>query len=227
MPLSIQNTILAVCFLFFISCTDQEAKQEQDQALNDYRDFVTQVEEDANRDYSEAEMRAMEQAAEDDSRWETESAEVMQQFDDRKRKVVQNIDLYDEAEQQEIRDLEDRYNQAYEKQKQKYQEVSRRYMLRRDLLGLQISKDDMSTITAEDLPATYERFVQNLAPKAAELEGRDWELVEGWWVALNNRKRTLENELSATAKAIIDEATEKYKEIRGATALNAQETETS
>lgn len=220
MPLSIRNIFLAVCLLTFISCTDEEAKQERDQALNDYRDFVTQVEEDANREYSEVELRAMEQAAEDNSRWETESAEVMQQYDDRKRKVVQNIDLYDEAEQQEFQELEDRYNKAYEKQKQKYQDVSRRYMLRKDLLGLQISSDDMSTLTAKDLPETYERFVQNLEPKAAELEGRDWELVEGWWVALNNRKRTLEKELSASAKATIDRATEQYKEIRESSAIS-------
>ncbi|MFD2515528.1 hypothetical protein ACFSRY_16770 [Pontibacter locisalis] len=220
MTLSIRSLFFAICLFAFISCTDQEAQQERDQALNDYRNFVTQVEEDAQREYTETELRAMEKAAEDDSRWETESAEVMQKFDDQKRKVVQNIDLYDEAEQQEVRELEERYNRAYQQQKEKYQEVSRRYRLRRDLLGLRVNADDMSSITAEELPATYERFVQNLEPKATELEGREWELVEGWWVALNNRKRALENELSADAKSKIEKASERYRNIRQETKIS-------
>lgn len=214
MKIPIRSLLVALGLFFTISCTDQEAQQERDQAFEDYRNYVTQVEEDAASGYSETELRAMQQSAEDDSRWEKESAEVMQGYDERKRKVVQNIDMYSEAEQQEFRELEERYNKAYQKQKENYQEVSRRYKLRKELLELDVSSDDMSSITAEDLPGAYVRFVQNLEPRAAELEGRDWELVEGWWVALNNRKRALEQELSADAKATIEKASERYKNIR-------------
>ncbi|WP_439883144.1 hypothetical protein ACSX1A_08215 [Pontibacter sp. MBLB2868] len=214
MLLYLRNIVLVSCLLILASCSDQEAQKERDNAFNDYKDYVTQFETDANRDYTDVELRAMEQAAEDNSKWETESAEVMQQYDERKRKVVQNIDLYDEAQQKEFKELEGRYNNAYQKQKEKYQDVSRRYKLRKDLLGLEISSDDMSSITAADLASTYEHFVQNLESRASQLEGRDWELVEGWWIALNNRRRTLDNELSASAKSTIEQATERYKNIR-------------
>jgi hypothetical protein len=213
MFLVIRNITLIISLLLCISCSDKEAKQERDHAFNEYKDFVTQFEEDNKQDYSEVELRAMEQAAEENEKWVKDSTELLQQYDARKRKVVENIDLYEETQQNEFRDLETRYEKAYHKNQEMRQEVSRRYNLRKELLGLKISSDDLSNITAADLPATYEQFVQKLEQRAKGLEQRDWELVEGWWVALNNRKRALKNELTASAQNTIQQASNRYQTI--------------
>lgn len=207
-------TLLIAAFaLFLIGCADKEAEQGREQAFKDYRDFVSEVEFDAERDYSEAQIRAMEQAEDDDMLWEAESADISLKYDDYKKKVVENIELYSEEEQQEFQELEDRYNTAYQKQETRFKDASHRYRLRKELLGIEIQADDLSQFGANDLPEAYTRFVDNIETRVSELEGRDWELIEGWWLALNNRKRSLENELSEEAMATIDNATEKYQKL--------------
>jgi hypothetical protein len=214
MKISIRTLATLLVAIIIASCSNNESKQESEKAFRDYKDFVTQLEFDAEREYSEAELRAMHQADENDSAWETETAEASRQYDDYKRKVVENLELYNDAEQKEFQELENRYNEAFQKKKSSLEEVSRRYKLREALLGLEVKANDFSNIGAAELPATYERFVQNLDTRATDLKGRDWELVEGWWVALNNRKRTFEDKLSAAEEKTISEATKRYQEIR-------------
>ena len=200
--------------MLLISCNNNEANEEAELAYTEYKDYVTEAETEANTELSETEMRAMRKSVQDSTLWQTESTELMQEYDLREKKVRDYIDTYDEAKRAEIDDLDARYKTATEKRQLKYEEASRRYKLREDLVGLPISADDLTAISAAELAPTYTRFVDRLEDKADEFETNEWNLVEGWWIALNNRKNALEAELSADAKRTIEKATAKYTQIR-------------
>lgn len=195
----------------FAACTEANEKQQQqerEQALTDYEGFVSQFEQDS---LSEVELRAMQQAAGDSLSWAEMKQNRQQQFEELKSNTQANMEAYEPEQHEKLQGLEQRYTAAMEKREQQYADVSRRYKLRRELLGLQVSSDDMSEITAANIAATYRQFVQTLGQKENQLDNRDWEMVQGWWVALNNRLRNVENTLSAPDKAVIQEATQQYQ----------------
>ncbi|MDX5437527.1 MAG: hypothetical protein LPK03_10055 [Pontibacter sp.] len=206
--------LLALPTLLFVSCNSRETEDNADQAFVEYRDFVMEAETVSTTDLTETELRAMRKAIEDTVIWETESEDLRQQYEAREKRVRDQFDTYDEARQAEIEDLDTRYASAMEKREQRYQDVSRRYRLREEMLGLPVSADDLSPITAAELPAVYNRFVEKLEALAVDLEANEWNMVEGWWVALNNRKDELASQLSAADKNRIRQASDKYLEIR-------------
>ncbi|WP_347156598.1 hypothetical protein [Pontibacter chitinilyticus] len=200
--------------VFLLSCSqaDKEDQQtaEREQALTEYRNFVTQFEQDS---LSEVELRAMQQADKDSTSWAEQKQMRQQQFQQLKDNVQTNAAAYEPGERNEILDLEQRYNQAEEKHQQQYDDVSRRYMLRNELLGLEVSTDDLSEITAANITGVYQQFVQTLAQKADQLDNRSWEMVEGWWNALNNRRLEVADNLSAADKNAVEAAAKQYQQL--------------
>lgn len=197
-----------------VACGPEESKKDTEQAFTEYRDFVAETEADAATELSEIELRAMRKSVMDTSLWQTETAELQQQYEAREKSVRDNFESYDEARKKEIEELDTRYNAALQKREQRYKEVSRRYRLREDLLGMPVSADDMSGITASELPNVYTRFVEKLEALAVELNAKEWDLVKGWWAALENRKSELQSELTPDSKKSIQQAAEKYLNIR-------------
>ena len=206
--------LLLLPTLMFVSCNTKETEDDAEQAFAEYRDFVMEAETVSTTDLTETELRAMRKAIEDTVIWETESEDLMQQYEAREKRVRDQFDTYDKARQAEIEDLDTRYASAMDQREQRYQEASRRYRLREEMLGLPISADDLSPITAAELPVVYNRFVEKLEALAVDFEGKEWNLVEGWWAALNNRKDELASQLSAADSNKIKQATDKYLEIR-------------
>lgn len=206
--------LTGVIAILIVACGNQEETKEADAAFTDYREFVAAAENDANREYSETEIRAIRQSLADTSSWQKEAAERQQKYQEKIKRVRDNFSSYNETRQAEINDLEARYNVATEKQEKKYRDISHRYKLREELLGLPVNADDLTSLSAAELTTTYKMFVDKLESKAGELEKADWNLVEGWWIALNTRKTALESQLSADANRTIAELTEKYREIR-------------
>ena len=207
----ISHLLICLCIPLLFACDNQnsEAVTERDQALTNYRNYITEFEQDT---LTEVEMRALEQSAEDDTKWETEKANLQEMYDER-REVVQNLD-WDEAQQAELDELDERYNRALQQRERQYAEVSRRRTLRRDLLGLEIRNLDMSDITAENIANVYDRFISTLSNNVGQYEQRDWNQIEGWWNSLNNRYQALEGELRAPVKNTIEQARKRYIEIR-------------
>lgn len=205
--------LLLICTVALVACNNQtqENSQDNEQAFKEFSEFVTKAEDKANTEYNETVLRAMRKADRDSSAWQTETAELMQEYESKKKKVEDNLSSYDAKQQEEFRDLDNRYNLALEKQKSKDQEISHRYKLRNELLGLPVTADDMSNITADELAGTYQRFIQKLTDRSIEIKDADWNLIKGWWNALNNRKNELESKLSADAKNKINQATKEYQ----------------
>lgn len=207
-------TLTGMAAILIIACGNQEADKEADTAFTDYREFVAAAENDANRDFTETEIKAMRQSIADSALWQREAEERLQNYEEKEKRVRDNFSSYTETRQAEINDLKARYNVATEKQEKKYRDISHRYKLREELLGLPVNADDLTSLSAAELTTTYKRFIDNLQVKASDLEKADWNLVEGWWIALNTRKSALESQLSADANRTIAELTEKYRQIR-------------
>lgn len=201
-----------ICLPLLVSCnTDNNQETETDAAYEDYRTFVTDFERDS---LTETEIRAIESETYDSTEWAAMKENMQQQFNQRLQAVNQNQDQYTEEQRREVQDLENRYNRAIERREQQYEEASRRYRLRRDLLGLEIKNDDLSDITQEDLANTYQRFVDRIAENGQQYEGRDWDLIEGWWSSLNTRYRNLQDALSQQARTTIEQAQARYRDLR-------------
>ncbi|GAB3817341.1 hypothetical protein [Pontibacter rugosus] len=205
--------LLFICLPLLYSCNSSESETatSSEQSLNDYRNYVSEFEQDS---LSEVEMRALEQAEEDNSRWETEKTNLQETYNERRAVVEQNLEELDEQQRAEVNDLDQRYNRALQQRERQYAEAGRRSMLRRDLLGLEVKNPDMSDVTAENIASVYDRFIATLAQNTAQYEQRDWNQIEGWWNSLNNRFQTLEDELDPSAKNSIEQAQNRYREIR-------------
>lgn len=214
-----QLLVVAICLPLLVCCNTDNNREtvETDAAFDDYRTFVTDFEQDS---LTETELRAMESETYDSSEWAAMKEERQQQFNQRLQAVEQNQDAYSEEQRQEIEDLENRYNTSVATRDQQYEEASRRYRLRRELLGLEISQDDLSDITQENIAATYQRFVDTVANNGQRYNGRDWDMIEGWWTSLNNRYRSLQGELPQQARSTIEQTQARYQELR--TQFNTQ-----
>lgn len=208
-----RHFFICFCLPFLFSCDNQssETATEREQALTDYRNYVTEFEQDS---LTEVEMRALEQSAEDDTQWETERANLQETYNERREVVNQNLEGLDENQRAEVDALDQRYNQALQQRERQYEEVNRRRTLRRDLLGIEIRKLDLSDVTAENIGNVYDRFVSTLSENVGEYEQRDWNQIEGWWNSLNNRYQALEAEVQAPVKRSIQQAQNRYLEIR-------------
>lgn len=204
---------VAFCLPFLISCNTDDNRQaeETDAAYVEYRTFVTDFERDS---LAEVELRAMESETYDSAEWARMKENRQQQFRQRLQAVQQNQDQYTEEQRQEIQDLENRYNRAVERRDEQFEDASRRYRLRRELLGVEIRQDDLSDITQENIASTYQRFVDTVAENGQRYEGRDWEMIEGWWSSLNNRYRSLQEELPQQTRNTIEQAQARYRELR-------------
>ncbi|CAM3758642.1 hypothetical protein POKO110462_18480 [Pontibacter korlensis] len=210
----LKNILLATFLpLLFAACNGGEngTATENEQALADYRDYVTSFERDS---LSETELRALQQSENDSAAWATERANLQEEYNMRREPVTANIDNYSAEQRAEAEDLDQRYNTALEAREQQFNDASRRYKLRRELLGLKIQEDDMSGVTAANIGETYQRYVSTLEENAANYDSRDWQLIEGWWSALNSRYRTLEGELQASVKKTVQQAQAQYQKIR-------------
>ncbi|MDX5436192.1 MAG: hypothetical protein LPK03_03315 [Pontibacter sp.] len=216
----IKTILLSLAFCALLaSCDNQNAETaaENEEALTAYRDYVTEFESDS---LSEVEMRAMQQAAEDSMSWEQKKANLQERYNERRERVEKSLEELTQEQQTEVQQLDERYNRALMTREQQYQDASHRYRLRRDLLGLKVRNDDLSDITAENVVPTYEGFVEALNSNATAYDTRDWQLIEGWWSALNSRYRTLEGNLSTQMKNNVQQAQNRYQDIRQQANIN-------
>ncbi|RIJ41980.1 hypothetical protein [Pontibacter oryzae] len=202
--------------LLFTACSNQK-QTEREQALADYRNFVTAFEQDS---LTETEMRAMSLEIYDSTEWANEKERLMQTQDSSRAVIETSLADLKKEQQTEVQDLDQRFDNAMHQREQQYRDVSHRYALRRKLLGLEVKKDDLSDITSHNIEAVYDRFVGSLSADTASYQARDWDLIEGWWLALNSRYRTLEQQLSGATKKRIQENQQQYQRLRSKTDID-------
>ncbi|WP_266205824.1 hypothetical protein [Pontibacter kalidii] len=215
--------ILLASALLLYSCNggDSEKAAAGEQALTDYRDYVTTFEQDS---LSETELRALQQAENDSIAWEEAKENMQEKYEAKRQRLEDNRENLSPEQLAEAEQLDQRYKNALETRQQQQQDASHRYKLRRELLGLEIEDDDMSEVTAANIGETYSRFVKTLQENAEEYQGRDWLLIAGWWSALNSRYRAVEGQVSGEVKKTVQQAQNQYKELMPAEDTGEQQT---
>lgn len=194
--------ILLTTLLF--SC-NAEQDNNGEQALKDYEEFVTQVERDT---------AAINNDIDFDSTWIQRTNTLLLRHDSLQNQVIIAKDYYSPEQEQVVKDLGNRFEEAQGKIKVKQQEISKRYKMREELLGLSVQKDDLSSITTTELAPAYKHFVAKVADNYKSYSFAEWQWIEGWWNALNNRMKQVTDELTADARAEIEEAQKEYVRTR-------------
>lgn len=196
------------------SCsTDNNTANESEKVYQEYKAFVTEFERDTV--VLESDL---------DGNWETHTDSLRAAFATHKSNVTAHLDNYEAERREEVNAFDDRFEVALEERQKKHDEISHRYKMRRELLGMEVSEDDMSSITAENIAATYEHFLNTLGNNLANYSAKDWNLIEGWWSALENRRQTLNEELQPEDQKTIAKHQETYQQLRDqALAQNTEE----
>lgn len=190
--------------IIFISCnSENSASDESEKAYQDYKNFVTQVESDTVVDEIDL-----------GNTWKIDTDTLQMLYDRYKNSASEHTGNYTPERLEEVNAFDDRVNVAFEKRQKKYEDVSHRYELRKKMLGMEVSEDDMSEITATNIAATYTNFVTTLENNQEEYDMQDWQLIEGWWIALQNRRRAVDNDLQASDQQTINKLQETYQRIR-------------
>lgn len=196
--------LLFTCFTLLVSCrTDDKSTDSNEQAYLDYKNFVTQVESDTVVNESDL-----------GTAWESRTDSLIQESERHRKGMVDRLDGYEAERREEVNAFDERLQAAFEERQRKYDEVSYRYKLRREMLNMEVSEDDMSNINASNIADTYEHFLSTLRDKLPDFTAKDWELTEGWWSALRNRRQEISNEISQADQQRIDKQQEAYRKIR-------------
>ncbi|WP_125185336.1 hypothetical protein [Botryobacter ruber] len=195
---------VAIALLSF-SCSGSEEKNkipEGEQAYNEFRSFVVATEEDAE---SEEQIDIKDTTI---ARQEIDS--LRSQYDTLTLRVDKYVTQYIPPQREELLDLRERFKSAVDKKKQKNEEASRRYELRRKLLGIEISSDDLTEITPANIKTVYLNFVNTVSQEMSAYSESDWQLIEGFWNALNNRKSELQDKIEPADQRIIADKQEEF-----------------
>lgn len=197
--------LLVVCIPFLISCdANNEAADAGEKAFQDYKNFVAEVESDTV--VTEIDLG---------NTWKMDTDTLQMMYDRYKTSIAEHMDSYSPERREEVNAFDDRLDVAFEQRQMRYDEVSHRYELRKKMLGMEVKEDELSnSINASNLVATYEHFVATLEDNLSEFDTRDWQLVEGWWNALRNRRLAIETELQPSDLEKIKALEETYQQLR-------------
>lgn len=191
-------------FLLFLGCTDSDKNTEKSELLyKNYRSLVTEVEKDTvitEKDLGE--------------QWKSRTDTLKQSFANYKTEAALHMDQYEAERREEVNAFDDRLEVAFETRQKKYNDVSYRYTLRKEMLNLDVAEDDMSRIDTSNIAATYQHFVNKVKSNHTNYTPKDWQLIEGWWSALQNRKQAISSMIQPTDQELIAKQQEAYRKLR-------------
>jgi hypothetical protein len=189
--------------IVLVSCNSENTSNDSEVAYQNYRNFINEVERDTvitDKDIS------------DD--WQIKSDTLKRNLERYKSGTASHMESYTPERREEVNAFDDRFEVALELRQKRFNEVSHRYKLRKELLNLTVSEDDMSSINADNLIATYTHFVNTLKKNGTNYNTKDWQLIEGWWNALNNRRDAVIEELQTSDREKLDRLQKSYQEMR-------------
>ncbi len=202
-PYRLLLLLLSISMLVVSCNTENGAADESELAYQDYKNFVAQVEKDTV--VTEIDLG---------NTWEMDTDTLQMLYDKYQKSANEKMDNYDPERQEEVKAFAGRLAIATKKRQEKYNEVSHRYELRKKIMGMEVSEDDMSQITAANLVSTYQHFISTLQSNLKDYEMRDWQLIEGWWNALNNRRQAVSSELQPSDLETISELEKMYRQLK-------------
>ena len=175
-----------------------------DEAYSSYRTYVEEAERDTAYVY-------------DNKRdWNKEISDREAAYNERLANVDKYATDYDAARKAELEDLKTRYNTNWETRRETYTSYGRAGTMRQELLSVEESATDLSTLTAANIRAAYENFIKTVENNKKNYTNADWQIVEQSWNDLDDRKNAIQTELSAKDKYEIGKAKSKYIAMKAA-----------
>jgi hypothetical protein len=184
-----------------ISCSSTENKQayhDGETAYNDFRNYVTTVENATIADSVDL---------------QTASTMSRQEYDAKVASLDQYSSEYDEARRQEIEDLKGRYNTYWDKQVAQYNAQA---TSRHGGLAPGFNTEGLSSIPATSIRLAYEGLIAQIQANKDSYTHQDWKAINDYYLALDERKNAVQSELSDKDKYEIGKAKAKYVALRTA-----------
>lgn len=198
-------SVLATVFAF--SCgrpANDQATVEADQAFEEFRLFVTEQDRtniEGREDFEDVEYERL-------------MAARAARYDSLQARLDRNMDRVDETRRQEITVLRSQYDTLQARDTREYRAYLRRRDIRQNLLGVSTERDDLSGITASELPSRYQMFVNRVEENRPTYTEADWDVVEGLWSALETRRQQVGADLNHPARNDIERARNRFQSIR-------------
>lgn len=216
------------------SCSNDQKKEvsaESDQAYNDFKTFVADVEAKADAAATEAEAD-----------YERETAQLKTDFDARVAAVDKYADQFDDARRQEIESLRTRYTTAYDKREMAWKNRSGG-MASADTAAAATTAGAMASagsegagnsgststgklgkyykpsspaaaLTAANARGTYEAFVRSVKQNEDKFDIDDWRNINAEWRALDKKYDQIKDNVSTGDKAEIAKEKLKYAALK-------------
>lgn len=196
-----------------IEATASEVSNEGEDAYKNFKAYVDDV-------FSDTTM--VEYTADRD--WNREVTTRETAYNERVAEVDKYIRTYDQARQDEVREMKDRYKAYWDSRRNQYQAYSYRTEMRGKLLGIDGTDQALASVTPTGIRNTYENFVKQVENNKDNYTEQDWEIVDQTWQELDARKNMVQGQLSDKDKYEIGKAKTKYVAMKAASkAGNAAE----
>ncbi len=171
---------LFISLLFLTACDRYDG--ENDTGYNEYRTYVNE-----NRDNI-------------DSNYDRDWAEIDTEYNRRRTAAETNRDKWDQTRRDEYVQLERDYNATRERhaaERARRTEATEAANRTANTLINVGYNEGLTNVTADNLFAVYENFVNTIDVNKDTYTAEQWTEVEKYWDQLNNRKNEVEPELDA------------------------------
>jgi hypothetical protein len=182
-----------------ISCSSMENKQayqDRETAYNDFRNYVTSVENSTIADSMDL---------------QSASSQSRQEYDAKVATLDQYSSDYDETRRQEIEDLKGRYNTYWDKQLAHFNAQA---TSRHGGMAASFNTEGLTSIPATSIRLAYEGLIADIQANKDNYTHEDWKAINDYYLALDARKNALQSELSDKDKYEIGKAKAKYVALR-------------
>jgi hypothetical protein len=178
-----------------VSCSSSETKEannDSETAYNDFRNYVSSVENST---------------AGDSGDWQAASARSRQEYDAKVAALDQHTSHYDEARRQEIEALKGRYNTYWDNQLAQYNAQATSV---NGGVAADFRTDELATMTAANIRQAYENLTARIQANKDSYTKEDWKAINDYYLSLDARKNAVQSELSDKDKYEIGKAKAKY-----------------
>ncbi|MCX2741117.1 DUF6565 domain-containing protein [Pontibacter anaerobius] len=210
-----------VCFVTLLwSCDGRREVEGEDEVA------VTTVEEDTatvvrSGESAEEELEEFrgwlnKQAAKGDTAIRREWPGVKEELRRRNARLESKFDSLSEESKAEYRELQNRYEQWEERQKQRMQQPLDAKQVAQWQEQLLREYDDLSKLQASQMREAYLTFMGTVRTKRSNWTQNDWDYVDHVYSQLNQRRRQLESQISTSDKLKIRTLQAEYLTLEGA-----------
>jgi hypothetical protein len=193
-----------------LSCSTADRNQaanESEEAYNDFKDYVSNVETATDNQADSAEAN-----------WEETTASSQATYEQKASRVDKYTDTYDNNRKQEIDALKTRYNTYWENRNRQHQNQVATSNIsgtsRNGGVAAEFRTETIAATSPAGIRTAYENFVNHVKANKENFTSADWKAAENYFDALDSHKNAVESQLSDKDKYEIGKAKSKYTALK-------------